>query len=90
MTKYNYKKAGKIWDELINITYDMPDYLDTSGRQRERRIFLRGLTRNDDSIKKLYINYITDYISEYSTPDEAAKLEKLALEIVLFTNENNY
>lgn len=86
--KYNYKKAGEIWDRLINITYDMPDYLDYSLRQYERRYFLRMLTRNDTEKKNHYISWISRYISEMENADPQKKdLEKIALEIILFTNE---
>lgn len=95
MIKYNYNKAGRIWSEMIDITYDMPDYLDYTGRQCERRIFLRALTRNDSELKNVYIDYITDYLAEFSgtkflTTEDGKKLEKIALQIVLFTNDDNF
>lgn len=92
MIKYNYSKAARIWDDLINITYDMPDYLDASGRQYERRAFMRALTRNDNTLKNAYLDYITDHLSEFKNTrfldsKDAEKLEKIALRIVFFTNE---
>ena len=92
MTRYNYDKAARIWADMIDITYDMPDYLDYSGRQYERRFFLRALTRNDINMKNVYIDYIADYITEFSgtkflTDDNRERLEKIALQIVFFTNE---
>lgn len=95
MTKYNYKKASAIWDKLTGITFDMGDYFATDERQENRRYFLRGLTRGDVNVIADYINYITDFIDDFSgtkhlTDEDRATLEKLALQIVLFTNDNNY
>lgn len=84
MVKYNYIKAGHIWDRLIKITYDMPDYLNYTQRQIERRFFLRALTRNDYKLKDTYIDYITSYISYCQ--ENKNELQKIALEIVFFTN----
>ena len=89
MIKYNYKKASQLWDRLIDIIYDMPDYLDYTMRQCERRYFLRMLTRNDIKQKDDYLSYLSQYISDYNVycnPDEIPELEKIALEIVLFNN----
>ena len=87
MIKYNYKKASAIWDRLIDITYDMPDYLDYTSRQCERRYFLRMLTRNDTKQKDGYIDYITQFIKDMPSDAGKTELEKIALEIVFFTNE---
>ena len=87
---YNYKKAGDIWDRLINITYDMPDYLDFTSRQIERRYFLRILTRDDNIKKNLYIDWISDFMTDLLNDQNKKELEKIALEIVLFTNDNNF
>lgn len=87
--KYNYKKASAIWDRLIDITYDMPDYLDLSQRQYERRYFLRMLTRYDNHTKNGYLDWIAQFIidMDYEKTDKnRIELEKIALEIVFFTN----
>ena len=87
MIKYNYKKAGEIWDKLILITYDMPDYLEYTQRQYERRFFLHMLTRNEIKKKNHYIDWISQFASEME-PDDVRKKElgKIALEITLFYN----
>lgn len=87
MTKYNYKKASSIWDRLIDIVWDMPDYLDNDLRQSERRYFLRMLTHNEKQKINAYLDWITQFISEMNNSDpEKSKLEKIALEMVFFTN----
>ena len=83
--KYNYKKAGALFDRMFDIISDMPEYMDRYNRQKERRYFMRELTRDGDMTT--YFDVITDYITEFATDAERAKLEKIALEIVLFTNE---
>ena len=89
--KYNYLKASKIWDEMIEIMFDMPDYLDTDGRQRGRRVFLRALTRNDKRLIDGYLEDIHRFIFEVEpTADVEKELKRIALLIVFFTNENNY
>lgn len=84
---YNYGKAAKLWDLMTGILFDMPDYMDTENRQKGRRCFMHALTRNDHSGKEIYLDMITDYISEFATDEEKAELEKVALSIVLFTND---
>lgn len=94
MVKYNYCKAAKIWADMTAITFDMSDFFD-SDRQADRRFFMRALTRGDSQTINSYIDYITDYIADFSgtnclTTEDQTKLEKIALQIVLFTNDNNY
>lgn len=86
MIKYNYKKASEIWDKLIELTYDMPDYLDYTGRQYERRYFLRMLTRNDIMKKNGYIDWITQYIDDSLDDSVKKSLADIALEIIRFYN----
>lgn len=74
-----------MFDRLFGIISDMPDFMDTYNRQKERRYFMRELTRDGDMLT--YYDIITDYIKEYATDSERAELEKISLEMVLFTNE---
>ena len=91
MIKYNYLKAAKIWDALTDITFDMQDYIERDTQQIERRIFLKALTRGDKSIINSYLDYIHRYIYEVEPAADIEKdLKKIALQIVFFTNENNY
>lgn len=87
MAKYNYKKASELWQKMIDIIWDMPDYLDTELRQTERRYFLRMLTHNE--IKKInaYIDYLSQFIEEMDAGDQdRTALEKITLQIATFTN----
>lgn len=89
MVKYNYNKAGAIWDRLIDITYDMPDYLDFSQRQIERRLFLKALTRFDLKWIDVYLEYIANYIDDFRDThidNHEKELKQIALDIVSFTN----
>lgn len=89
--KYNYKKAGALWDRLIDIIWDMPDYFDKELRQTERRYFLRMLTHGEKNNLDNYIGQISRFISEMDNDDaDKAKLEKISLEMVLFTNNDNF
>ena len=84
---YNYGKAAKLWDLMTGILFDMPDYYDTENRQKERRCFMHALTRNNHTDKNIYLDMITDYVTEFATDEEKTELEKVALSIMLFTNE---
>ena len=85
MIKYNYKKAGALYDRMFDILADMPDILARDTRQYERRAFMRTITRGGDMSQ--YIDDIADYIIECATDAERIELEKLSLEIVLFTKK---
>ena len=67
----------------------MPDYLDYSQRQTERRFFLRALTRFDNKWIDIYLDYISSYIDDFRgthIDNHEKELKKIALEIVLFYN----
>ena len=85
--KHNYKKAGILFDTLVRLTFDMADTLDYDTRQKERRYFMHNITWGKDI--SCYLDIITDYIKEFATPEEIPALEKLALSMALFTNEDN-
>lgn len=85
MIKYNYKKAGDLYKRMIDIIYDMPDYMDTYYRQKDRRYFMRELTRDSDM--SIYYDSISDYIKEFATEKEKDELKKIVFDMVTFNNE---
>ena len=97
MIKYNYKKAAALWDQYYNLCVD-PWTLGDVERQRERRAFMRAVTRHIDI--KLYIDYIYELIDE-ARPAEGIKsrcfdferenaLEDLISDIKLFYRRQTY
>ena len=68
MLKYNYTGAAALWDEYYNIVCD-PWTLASDEKQKERRCFMRSITRGDC---KQYINYIDEMIEE-ARPIQDAK-----------------
>jgi hypothetical protein len=87
MVKYNYKKAGQLFNIFFNITADMPAFYDNEMRQKERRQFMHDLTRGADMSE--YLDEIAGFLISFGEnvdPSERIELEKVALQIVLFTN----
>ena len=83
--KYNYKKAGALFDRMFYIISDMPDFMDTYNRQKERRYFMRELTRDGDM--STYYDAISDYMRENATDHERVELKKIVFDMVTFNNE---
>ena len=59
MKKYNYLKAGKIYDKMFNMCCD-PWELDDSEKQHARRDFMNALTRKNKEYLQPYIDYIVE------------------------------
>ena len=62
MIKYNYTGAAALWNELYNLCFSPWDF---DNRQRERREFLRDITRGK---KQATIDYLWDSICFAAVP----------------------
>lgn len=81
---YNYKKAGKLFDNLWDIISDVYFSFEPDTKQKERRLFMRRITHGENMT--IYIDLITSFIKELASEPEKKELGKIALLIVLFTN----
>ena len=57
--KFNYCLAGDIFADFFNLCID-PWTLGTDEKQKERREFMRALTRGDEKYIQLYLDYIEE------------------------------
>lgn len=88
MIKYNYKGAAALWDELYNLCFDPWQFSD---RQKERRYFMREMTRGKYNDTVEYLKQEIDYIlpaenakSRVYDFDLIAQYENLIKKIVMF------
>ena len=88
MIKYNYTGAAALWDELYNLCFNPWDFDD---RQKERRYFMRELTRGNYSETVEYLKNEIDYIlpipdakSRVFDFDLITQYENLIHKIVMF------
>lgn len=54
---YNYKKAGKLYDEFFDLCCD-PWTTDSDEKQQDRRLFMRAVTRGDLVTLQTYVDYV--------------------------------
>ena len=88
MIKYNYTGAAALWDELYNLCFNPWDFSD---RQKERRDFMRELTRGNYSETVDFLKQEIDFIlpAENATSrcydfDLIKHYESLITKLVLF------